>query len=60
MSPTAAEFIAANKRSRVVSGHAVAGGGQGAHYVLANGRSFDLTVEDCAAVAPIRWKGPSQ
>lgn len=49
-------FIAANKRSPVVSGAVIGSGGEGAHYTLANGKTFTLTAADCRRTL-IRWKG---
>ncbi|GAA0765846.1 hypothetical protein GCM10009434_08210 [Brevundimonas olei] len=49
-------FIAANKRSPVVSGAVIGSGGQGAHYTLANGKTFTLSADECRRTL-IRWKG---
>lgn len=49
-------FIAANKRSAVVSGSVIGNGGEGAHYVLNNGKSFTLTAAECRQTL-IRWVG---
>ncbi len=49
-------FIAANKRSPVVSGSAIGKGGEGAYYTLANSKTFKLSRDDCAAVGHPRWK----
>lgn len=57
-SDNAAAFIAANKRSPVVSGAAIGQGGEGAIYVLQNGREFRLSRADCEAVGMPRWKLP--
>ena len=50
----AAKFIAANAESGVVSGAAF-GKGRGGNYTLADGRSFDLTLEDMRSMPMPRW-----
>lgn len=49
----AGQFMSANKESGVVSGHAFNGGG--GNYRLADGRSFDLTLEDMRSMPMPRW-----
>jgi len=56
MSEETAAFIAANKRSPVVSANAKGRGGEGGYYVLASGREFFLTPEQIEVCKP-RWKG---
>jgi ribosomal protein L24E len=58
LSSNAAAFVAANKRSAVVFGAAIGQGGQGAIYVLRNGKSFRLTADECAAIGMPRWAEP--
>jgi hypothetical protein len=52
--PKAAEFIKANAESGVVSGaaHGPQGGGT---YTLADGRSFDLSLEDMRSMSMPKW-----
>jgi hypothetical protein len=53
-------FKLANAQSPVVAGSAKGTGGQGAIYVLADGTSFDLSAEECAALTGgPRWDLPS-
>lgn len=49
-------FKQANARCGVVSGHAIGRGGEGATYVLSNGKVFTLTADECRQVTP-RWVG---
>jgi|GEM_PF-4708531 len=56
MSDNLKRFIAANRRSPVVSGAVIGNGGQGAHYTLANGKTFTLSDDECRRTL-IRWKG---
>lgn len=51
--PKAAEFIAANAKSGVISGAAFSGGG--GNYTLADGRSFDLSLEDMRSMPMPKW-----
>lgn len=52
--PKAAEFIKANAESGVISGaaHGPQGGGT---YTLADGRSFDLSLEDMRSMPMPKW-----
>lgn len=60
MTENAQAFVAANKRSPVVSGYALEPDprkpAKGVCYRLANGKSFTLTPAECGTVEP-RWKG---
>lgn len=47
-------FKEANKISPVVYGSAIGNGGQGAFYRLADGKTFELTAEECRLIQP-RW-----
>lgn len=49
-------FKRENAKSPVISASVHGHGGAGSYYLLANGRGFDLTAEECAQVSPI-WKG---
>lgn len=55
----AAAFVAANKRSPVVSGSVLEMNphkpARGARYTLQSGRTFTLNVEECRAVGLPRW-----
>jgi hypothetical protein len=57
--PNAAAFIAANKRSPVVSGWAIEQDprkpARGAGYTLKNGKTYNLSVEECGQVGMPRW-----
>lgn len=57
MSSNAQAFLAANRRSPVISGSAIGNGGEGGHYTLRSGRSFTLTREECEQVGMPRWLG---
>lgn len=57
MSPQAKEFLAANRRSPVVSGSAIGSGGQGAWYELRSGVIFKLTAEECREIGMPWWLG---
>lgn len=58
MACKADSFKTANRRSPVVSGAAIGNGGQGAHYVLANGLEFTLTRAECEQIGMPRWATP--
>lgn len=55
MTENAKAFLAANKRSPVVSGSAIGRGGEGATYTLRSGKSFTLSREECEQIGPPRW-----
>lgn len=46
----AEEFMKANDKSIVIAGQAHGNGGKGGIYTLANGRKFDLSLEDCQSL----------
>lgn len=50
MTPNLQNFIRANRNHPVTVGAAVRNGGRGAHYTLANGRTYTLSREECAAL----------
>jgi hypothetical protein len=50
----AKRFVAANAASPVVAGIAKGKGGEGAVYILADGKRFELSREECESVVP-RW-----
>jgi hypothetical protein len=58
MSTNLDTFIAANRRSAVVTGSVIGRGGQGAHYTLGNGLTFTLTADECRQT-DVRWQGVS-
>jgi hypothetical protein len=59
MSPKAAAFVAANKKSPVVSGGAKGRGGEGGYYTLKSGKTFNLTADECRDVGMPRWDLPA-
>jgi hypothetical protein len=60
MSDNARAFVAANKRSPVVSGYALEQDprkpSRGGSYTLQNGKEFTLSVEECRVIGMPRWK----
>jgi hypothetical protein len=49
------EFLEANKKSPVIKGIAVSGGGRGSRYILKNGKKFILNREECAMIGCPKW-----
>lgn len=53
--PHAREFMAENAKSLVIEGRVNVRVG-GAVYILENGKTFDLTSEDCRSMPYPKWK----